>query len=220
VIESATLTSYTGPRRDVIEMLTSTPRRLLDVGCSNGALAKHLTEAGVETWGIEVDASFGAEAQANLSHVLVGDAKAMTAQLVAAGEQFDAVICADVLEHTVDPWAILHDVHNLVVPDGEVIVSLPNVRFFTTLVWLAFRGRWRYEDRGVHDRTHLRWFTDLNARDMFVDTGFRVAGVTAHYRFADAPDAWQNRLVSPMPRLPRALRDFFVYQNVYRLKAL
>jgi 2-polyprenyl-3-methyl-5-hydroxy-6-metoxy-1,4-benzoquinol methylase len=218
VQETDTLASYTGSRSDVVGMLARTPGRLLDIGCSNGALARYFTDAGVETWGIELDPTFGAQAAEVLTHVLVGDAQTMTARLVGTHEQFDAVICADVLEHTFDPWSIMRDVRRLIAPEGEVIVSLPNVRFFTTFIWLGLRGRWRYEDRGVHDRTHVRWFTDRNARDMFSDAGFEVTAVQAHYRLTDQPNTWLNRHAGLITRLPRWTREFFSYQYVYSLR--
>jgi 2-polyprenyl-3-methyl-5-hydroxy-6-metoxy-1,4-benzoquinol methylase len=219
MIDSATRASYTGSRPDVVALFGKLPDRLLDVGCSTGAMAGSLTRVGVETWGIEIDPTFAVEASAVLSKVLVGDAQEMTAQLIAAGEQFDTVVCADVLEHTRDPWTILRNVRGLIRPDGEVVVSLPNVGYVTTILWLIFHRRWRYEDRGVHDRTHLRWFTDLNARDMFAEAGFQVDATSAQYRLADRPGAWVNRLTGVLRILPRSLQEFFVYQHLYRLRS-
>jgi 16S rRNA A1518/A1519 N6-dimethyltransferase RsmA/KsgA/DIM1 with predicted DNA glycosylase/AP lyase activity len=60
-------------------MLSRKPRRSLDIGCSNGALSRVLVDDGVETWGIEIDPVFAAQAAGRLAVVLVGDAMEQTA---------------------------------------------------------------------------------------------------------------------------------------------
>jgi 2-polyprenyl-3-methyl-5-hydroxy-6-metoxy-1,4-benzoquinol methylase len=208
--------SYTGSRPDVIGLIPYAPKRVLDIGCSDGSLAVALHDAGAETWGIEPDPEFALRASERLDHVLQGDALARATELADNDEQFDLVVCADVLEHLVDPWAVLRIVRQLVVDDGALIVSLPNVQFYTTLVWLIFKRRWRYLDRGVHDRTHLRWFTDLDARDMFLDAGFRVETMTSHYRLFDRPGAKAHRFARFLA--VGWLKPFLAYQYLYRLR--
>jgi len=197
-------------------MLRTVPRRLLDVGCSDGSLALTVKERGAEAWGIEIDSAFAEIASGRLDKVLQGDALVLSSELVNAGERFDAIICADSLEHMVDPWTVLRNVRRLVEDNGVVVVSLPNVRFYTTLVGLILEGRWRYLDRGVHDRTHLRWFTNLNARDMFAETGFQVEDSLTHFRIFDRPTHQGNRPARYLAVGP--LRDFLAYQFVYRLR--
>jgi len=197
-------------------MLNRAPRRCLDIGCANGALSRVFTDAGAETWGVELDPDLASQAGRVLTRVLVGDAGEQLATLVADGNQFDTIIAADILEHTADPWTIMGDLRKLITADGQLVVSLPNVRFYTTLVWLVIKGRWRYEDRGVHDRTHLRWFTDANARDMFDGAGFRVETMVSQYRLVDAPmrpDTAARRAARLLP----PLRPFLAYQHLYRL---
>ena len=210
------LDSYTSARTDVTAMLPHVPRRLLDIGCSDGSLARTIKDQGAEAWGIELDAQFAATAAARLDTVLQGDALVRTAELVQAGERFDAIICADSLEHMVDPWAVLRNVRKLVDDNGVVIVSLPNVHFYTTFVWLLFRRRWRYRELGIHDRTHLRWFTDLNARDMFAETGFHIEDCVTYYRLVDQPAPKRNRLAPHLAIGP--LKSFLAYQYLYRLR--
>jgi 2-polyprenyl-3-methyl-5-hydroxy-6-metoxy-1,4-benzoquinol methylase len=216
MLSPETVAAYTTPRADVVAMLSRTPRRCLDIGCSNGALSRVFSDAGADTWGIELDRQLASEADKVLGHVLVGDAGEQVATLVANGSEFDTIIAADILEHTVDPWKIMGDVRKLITSDGQMVVSLPNVRFYTTLVWLVIKGRWRYEDRGVHDRTHLRWFTDANARDMFDGAGFCVDTMVSHYRLVDAPMRADTAARLVARNFP-PLRPFLAYQYLYRL---
>jgi SAM-dependent methyltransferase len=76
-----------------------------------------------------------------------------------AGGKFDLVLCLDVLEHLVDPWAMVDRlVRQQLVPGGTIIVSVPNIRHFKVLLPLVFQGRWDYTDAGHLDRTHFALF--------------------------------------------------------------
>lgn len=211
------LKSYTGARSDVTGLRRFDPRRSLDIGCSNGALSAAFRSGGAETWGIEYDEELANAADGVLDSVLHGDALEQSRTLASAGEKFDTIVCADILEHLVDPWAVMKIVRELVEDDGQVLVSLPNVRFYSTLTWLIFRGRWRSMDRGVHDRTHLRWFTDQNAREMFTGAGFEVDAFLPHYRIADRPSR-RNRVAKYLAHGPA--KGFLAYQYVYRLRTV
>jgi 2-polyprenyl-3-methyl-5-hydroxy-6-metoxy-1,4-benzoquinol methylase len=213
-VTASRLRSYTSERPDLHPLLPPVARRVLDVGCSNGAVAAALKRRfGATVVGIEIDPAFAREAAQRLDRVICIDALGGLAEL--AGERFDCAICADVLEHLVDPEAALRALHALLVPGATVVVSLPNVRFYDTFVQLGFHGRWPERDRGVHDRTHLRWFTDGNARALFDRTGFRVTRATANYRLRDAPDAPVNRFAERLARGP--LQPFLAYQLLYAL---
>ena len=39
---------------------------------------------------------------------------------------------------------------------------------------LLIRGEWEYRDRGILDRTHLRFFTIKSIREMVEDAGFEI----------------------------------------------
>lgn len=206
---------YTTPRPDVVRMLRSTPQRVLDIGCSDGSLSATFSARGADTCGIEYDPEFAEIARTRLARVLEGDALDHVRRLVREDALFDTIICADSLEHMVEPEAVLGCVRSLLAPNGQCVVSLPNVRFYTTFTNLALRGRWPMLDRGVHDRTHLRWFTDLNAREMFAATGFTVEAEFTHYRVTDKPIERRNRHAQRLAVGP--LRPFLAYQYVYLL---
>ncbi len=74
------------------------------------------------------------------------------------GEQFDLVTYGDVLEHLLEPQDVLRETRNLLAPGGRVLISLPNIAFWTMRVKLLM-GRFEYESMGLLDYTHLRFFT-------------------------------------------------------------
>ena len=63
------------------------------------------------------------------------------------------------------------------------MASIPNIRSFPTLSRLIFHASWEYQDAGVLDRTHLRFFTKSSIVDMFEHEGFAletVCGINAY----------------------------------------
>jgi SAM-dependent methyltransferase len=87
---------------------------------------------------------------------------------------FDAIVYGDVLEHLSDPRAALVALDRTLAPGGIVIVSVPNVaHLWVRLSLLA--GRFDYADRGILDRTHLRFFTRRTLVAFLHSAGLTVA---------------------------------------------
>lgn len=86
---------------------------------------------------------------------------------------FDVLIASEVLEHLVDPWAMLRKLREFLKPDATVYASSPNIAHRSTLKMLL-DGRWDTTDDGRMDRTHLRWFTPRTYRELFEQSGFEV----------------------------------------------
>src|SRR6185436_7844996 len=76
-----------------------------------------------------------------------------------APASLDCIVCADVLEHLRDPERALRLLLRYLAPDGLLVASIPNVRHASVLLPLLVEGRFRYQDEGILDRTHLRFFT-------------------------------------------------------------
>jgi 2-polyprenyl-3-methyl-5-hydroxy-6-metoxy-1,4-benzoquinol methylase len=94
------------------------------------------------------------------------------------------IICNDVLEHLVDPYATLVQLRGKLKPGGVVVASIPNIRFLPALSQLVFRRDFPQEDSGIFDRTHLRFFTRRSIVRMFETSGFTVRsinGINAYY---------------------------------------
>jgi 2-polyprenyl-3-methyl-5-hydroxy-6-metoxy-1,4-benzoquinol methylase len=149
-------------------------KRVLDVGCSSGYLARPLSERGNSIVGIELDPAAAHEAEAFCEQVLVGDVESMELSLPAGS--FDVVLCGDVIEHLRDPVAALARLRPLLRPGGRLVVSTPNVaNWAVRLALLA--GRWRYTDRGILDRTHTHLFTRPTLREALEQAGYRVVRI-------------------------------------------
>jgi 2-polyprenyl-3-methyl-5-hydroxy-6-metoxy-1,4-benzoquinol methylase len=139
----------------ILQMLEHRPpQRILDVGCGPGWLANALRVSGHEVTGVDVAEEFGvhermerfvrADLSAGLPDELDGD--------------YDVVVAADIVEHLADPSTLLHDMADRVRPGGSVIASVPNIgHWYPRARFTA--GRFDYDQRGILDSTHLRFFT-------------------------------------------------------------
>ena len=150
-------------------------RRLLDVGCARGHLGASLLGAGWSVTGIEPDPADAAVARNAGLEVVVGPAEEVFSSLA---NRHDVVVFADVLEHMVDPVAALSAAIPLLEPGGRIIISIPNVAHLTTRLQLLF-GSFSYTDRGILDRTHLRFYTRKTVRSLVEGCGLSVVRMTA-----------------------------------------
>ena len=210
--------SYIQVRRDMMSLVRQPWSRLLDVGCARGATAHALRQAqGVgHTIGVELDAASAQAARGLLDEVLEGDAVTCLEQLVARGQRFDLVMCGDVLEHLVDPWRALALIRSLCEPDAQVIVSLPNVAHYSTIVALL-RQRWPREDRGLHDRTHLRWFGPRDLEPLYQGAGFIEQQRLVKRRLIERPHPINARVEPLLKRLP-GVRALTIFQSISLLR--
>ena len=201
------LGAYTGARPEVQALVPRSARRVLDLGCSTGALGACLRARGAEVVGVERDPGFAREAEGRLDRVVVADAADLPGDL----GRFDCIVAADVLEHLPDPWTALRGAVALLEPGGRVVVSLPNVRFFETFWELGVRGRWPRHDQGIFDSSHLRWFTLRDARDLLEEAGLRVEVVRPLIRVRRGGSRFDRRFAW-LARTP--LRELFAFQFV------
>ena len=173
-------------RPEMVEMLPGDAKVLLDVGCSTGRfgqLAKETRPNLEEVWGIELHRESAMQAEEVLERVVVGGVPEALDSI--PDEYFDCVVFNDVLEHLADPEEVLAIVKSKLRPGGYVVASIPNMREFQTLSKLIFRGSWEYQDSGILDRTHLRFFTESSIKNMFARLGFEMEemkGINRNWR--------------------------------------
>jgi 2-polyprenyl-3-methyl-5-hydroxy-6-metoxy-1,4-benzoquinol methylase len=161
---------------------------ILECGCSTGFLSRQIAEGGSRVVGIEIDPEAAEKAREFCARVLSLDLN-QPGWSGAIGEQFDLVTYGDVLEHLVEPQAVLRETKNVLAPGGRVLISLPNIAYWTMRVKLLM-GRFEYESMGLLDYTHLRFFTVHTARKMIEQAGYRTvhfhpvmgAKFTNHFR--------------------------------------
>lgn len=156
--------AYAGSlRTDILPLIDRPYAHVLDVGCSAGNTGALLKERGLcdRVTGVEPFAATATLARLKLDHVIEKPIEAALDTLDDAS--VDCILCLDVLEHLVDPWATVERLSTKLKTGGAFITSVPNVRHVQVLFNLLVRGRFRYTDSGILDRTHLRFFTRESA---------------------------------------------------------
>ena len=165
---------FENERADVVAKLPRPLGRVLDVGCGAGGVGRSLRAAGATAIaGIEIHEASAERARGVLDEVHVGSVE----QVLAAGRvegPFDTFVLYDVLEHLVDPAAVLTGLVALAAPGARAHVSVPNARHWTLMRDLVLRGTFGYTDWGHRDRTHLRWFTRRDIEALLAATGWPV----------------------------------------------
>ncbi|MEJ2372910.1 MAG: class I SAM-dependent methyltransferase, partial [Sulfurimonas sp.] len=145
---------------EIQALVGNSARRVLDIGCATGRLGCEIkNKVSAEVWGIEKNINAANIAKKSLNKVYVGDVNDILPLLPHA--YFDTIILADVIEHLINPWDILKNCLSILENSGKVIISIPNVRHWSVIRGLI-EGRWEYENKGLLDRTHLRFFTRSN----------------------------------------------------------
>lgn len=154
---------YRQLRTSLLEHVPDMAKCVLSVGCAEGITEAELVKRGVKVVGIEIDHDSAMAARSNGLTVLEGDAEEI--DVSKAGECFDCLIYADILEHLSDPLFVLKRHVAALKPNGIVIISVPNFRHYSVLWQLFVLGRMNYEDAGILDSTHLR----ITTRKMVLD---------------------------------------------------
>lgn len=201
----------------VVVDLVGADHRVLDVGCSTGALGRALRARSNRVWGVEIDPEAARLAEADLEQVVVGDIETMDLQEHFERASFDVIIFADVLEHLRDPVAALQKALELLAPGGSVVVSLPNVAHGSVRLALL-EGRFEYRPLGLLDDTHLRFFTRRSVEDLLHTAGLiavdmrRTTADVFETEIPLAPDQFDRKLIERL----RAEPDSDTYQFVFR----
>lgn len=146
------------PNPDLLERIPLNAARVLDVGCGAGALGLEFKRRNPSAryYGIEYDKDSSAVAATRLDAVASVDVEA---EPYPFGETtFDCIIYGDALEHLRDPWRLLRVHAERLAPKGVMLICMPNVEHWS-FVERLLRGTFDYDEQGLFDRTHLRWFT-------------------------------------------------------------
>lgn len=167
---------YSNSRVEILPFIPSGIERVLDIGCGSGNFGRVLKKniKNCTVWGIEPDKQAAMKASKYLDHVLNIP---FENELDLQGEKFSCIFFNDVLEHLVDPYFAIRLSKSLLLPGGHVVSSIPNILYFPAIEKILRTQDWRYEDFGILDRTHLRFFTKKSIKRLFTEAGFEILGI-------------------------------------------
>ena len=213
---------FRNTRPEIVPFVPAQRRRVLEVGCGEGAFAGSL-EGVEERWGIEPNGPSAAIAAERLDRVFASGVEEAVESL--PDGYFDVVVVNDVIEHLPDHDWFLDRVKRHIAPGGVLVGSLPNVRYYHTLCELILERDWCYRDCGILDRTHVHFFTEKSIRRLFAAHGYAVARLDPINRFADThPNnrTWLYRLLAHAAIVGSAgyFRDIAFLQFAFQARPL
>ena len=163
-------------RPEIQALVPNGVKRVLDVGCHTGYFGAAINmRFGAEVWGVEPNQKTAIVARERLFRVHNAD---FSDELDLPDRYFDLITFNDVLEHIPDPWASLKIAASKLTSDGFVLVSVPNFRHIDNLLHILKDRDFNYEELGIRDRTHLRFFTRKSAPKLFDGTGLIMTQLT------------------------------------------
>lgn len=211
--------SYDGARADLIKFagFDLTGRTILDVGCYRGANADYLKSrySDITYIGIENDPKAAWEASSSVDKLVNVDLDKFSRADISFVEKIDLVILGDVLEHLKEPGHFLQELSSVINHETVIVVSIPNIQFYETF-FLLLIGRFPRRERGIFDRTHLRWFTFREFKELASDR-FDIVDFERVYRLVEKPSRI-NKLTRFFYPVIIVFRPFFTFQMHFALK--
>ncbi len=186
-------------RRDrILALAAGSGMRVLDVGCARGYLGKLIRERGNWVGGVEISHEAAGVARGNLDQVWSFDITASWPSELQS-KSFDLVILSEVIEHVFDPLQLLQSIARSLKKGGSIIVTTPNFMTWTNRLRFLI-GSFRYQEQGMFDFGHIRWFTYAYICQVLFESGFVITEerhiifpgkLTALLRFLPSLFAWQ-----------------------------
>jgi SAM-dependent methyltransferase len=161
--------------QDLLSLIPSSSKRLIEIGCSSGAIAREFKKLApnADYFGVEIDSSYADLAKRYCNNVVVLNIEDADSNFWESNADRDCWIFGDTLEHLQNPWFILKKIHDILPSGGSVVACIPNAQHWSLQAKLSI-GDFRYESSGLMDRTHLRWFTRQTIVELFEQAGFVI----------------------------------------------
>ncbi|MBI5249948.1 MAG: class I SAM-dependent methyltransferase [Desulfomonile tiedjei] len=166
------------PLLDMIPDGTGT--RALDCGCGGGDNAKIMMSRGWEVSGVTVSENERSLASDYCEKVYVFDLNHGIPE--EAGSGYDLVLMSHILEHLINPDQLLQDAKRVLNRAGVIAVALPNVLYYSQRIKFLL-GRFEYQEGGIMDRTHLRFYTFTSGSRLLCRNGYSVLRSGVHGNF-------------------------------------
>lgn len=171
--------AHDGYNADLLDVVPLGATKLVEVGCGSGAFARAYKALNPDAFytGLDVVSSYVDMASPWCDQALCLNIEQATPSFWKEVEGADCWIFGDTLEHLADPWQLLVRIRASIPSDGCIAACIPNMQHWS-VVHRLITGELHYEDQGLLDRTHLRWFTVKTMQTLFIDCGFKIESIT------------------------------------------
>lgn len=180
---------YVHSRNEIVDLIKRKGNdefSVLEVGCGLGETLARISflYPGAEVHGIELVPEIAALGASRFD-IKCGDIESCE---MPSGVKYDYIIFADVLEHLRDPWKVLLRMKDHLSPGGSILTSIPNI-MNANVIYDLLKGDFSYQDAGILDSTHLRFFTKNSLMKLFDSCGYSVQDIYSKEVSTDTTDA-------------------------------
>lgn len=182
--------------------------QVLELGCGDGSMSRLMRErCEAHIIGIDHNPDIVWQAQRYCDYVFTEDLDDPNSLDALEGEKFDAITLVDVLEHLQHPEDLLRRLKPLLLDEGQILISIPNIAHASVRLELL-NGHFTYEKTGILDNTHLKFFTADSVQALLAEEGYAVHDLD--YTWHDLPDEVITRYLTSagLEATPQALAKF------------
>ncbi|HMH24185.1 MAG TPA: methyltransferase domain-containing protein [Puia sp.] len=210
---------FSNVRRDIISLIPNNPgQKILEIGAGAANTLLYIKETGMaaEVMGVELMKIAGSHQQhPSIDKFQIANIE--LEEIQAEKEYFDVILCADVLEHLVDPWIIVDKLAGYLKKEGLLIVSIPNIREWKTLARIVFMGEFNYRpEGGIMDKTHLRFFCKKNIYQLLTTSALSPFYCKPNFMLKEVPQGKFRRVLNLLSF--RLFEDFLTVQYLFIAK--
>ncbi|MFZ4678622.1 MAG: class I SAM-dependent methyltransferase [Flavobacterium sp.] len=168
---------YSNIRKDIINLISPNQKglRVLEVGAAYGETLYYLKENGIAAETVGIDLFEDTKNKQNYKPTdkfIFGNIEEL--ELLEYDNYFDIILLPDVLEHLFEPKGALSKLKKCLKNDGNMIVSMPNIRHYSAFKQIFLKGDFRYEESGIFDYTHTRFYCRKNIQELLESSGYKV----------------------------------------------
>lgn len=166
-------------------------RKVLDLGCGNGALASDLTEQGMEVVGIDpsesgIENCRKAVPTGKFYCMGIYDDPDTVSEL-----DFDAAICTEVVEHLFYPRELPRFARKKLKEGAPLMVTTPYHGYYKNLA-LSIANKWDRHHTALWDGGHIKFWSRRTLGELLESEGFASEQFIGCGRF---PFFWKSMLI-------------------------
>lgn len=168
---------FSNIRHDLLTLLSESDKNLkvMEIGAAYGETLYYIKSKGIasEVVGVDIfEDKKNKENYKNIDRFIFGNIENI--DFPEYYNYFDLILLPDVLEHLIEPKNVLSKAHKYLKDDGFIIVSMPNIRHYSALNKIFIKGDFSYEESGIFDTTHLRFYCRKNIKELLESSGFKT----------------------------------------------
>jgi 2-polyprenyl-3-methyl-5-hydroxy-6-metoxy-1,4-benzoquinol methylase len=201
---------------DIILKLIKPNSEVLDLGCSKGYLASQIKEKGCTVTGIDNNREDLLSAKKECTKTLLMD---ISKEKIKG--KYDIIILGDIIEHLADPLSLLKSLKTNLKAKGYLLISVPNGVNIYARIKILF-GNFNYEEKGIFDKTHLRFFTLKSFKKLIIDSGYSLTEIKYSpipvYLISSIPKILLTPIYYLFIMLTKLRPQLFAYQFIAKIQ--